>query len=553
MRKFPFLACCLLAACGNQQQESAPSSAAAPAAPQREPIKPTRDGHFSPAITAEDFAAYVQHLASDEFEGRKPGTIGERTTTTWLIEQFQSMGLKPGAGDSYLQNVPAIETTLPDGDKVTLDVAAGGKVDKYKFRDDMIVGTLQGKGDVTLADSDVVFAGYGVVAPEYQWNDYAGLDVKGKTVVVLINDPGFGNGDETLFKGKAMTYYGRWTYKFEEAARQGAAAAFIVHDTEAAGYPWRAVEQNWSVPRLNLPKEEDDQRRLPVAGWLSTDAARQLFAHAGADFDAMKRQAALRGFTAVPLQATMSVAFDSTISHGESHNVVARLNGNKHADEAIVYSAHWDHEAGAGDAHRGSVDNATGVSGLLEIAEAFAHRAPKPHRSLLFLATTLDESGLLGSRYYVKHPVVPLTRTVADINLDLLPVDGPASALAVIGFGQSQMDDYLADAAHVQHRAVTPDIAPEKGFFFRSDQLSFARAGVPVLYARSAATQPDATPNGGDVLTADDSFNPRWNLSGAVEDTRALFIVGSRLSMEESFPQWKPGSDYRRPDSMQGL
>jgi Zn-dependent M28 family amino/carboxypeptidase len=508
---------------------------------------------FSPGIVVDDMAQHMKVLSSDALLGRTTTGEAEKRTTEYLVQQFTRMGLEPGNNGSWLQTVPYVAATLQHADQVQLAIGSNSGQSTLAFGKDMVVGTLAEMAHASLAASPVVFVGYGVNAPGEQWNDYAGTDLKGKTVIILINDPGWANQDPKLFRGHEYTYFGRWTYKFEEAARQGAAAAFIVHDTDAAGYPWRAVQRSWSDARMDLPKNEEGTPRLPVAGWLTTDAARQLFASAGADFDALKQQAARRGFTAVPLRATLSVAIDSSISRGESHNVVARLNGTTRADEAIVYSAHWDHIASTGDAQRGSVDNATGVAGLLEIAEAFTHRAPKPHRSLLFIATTLDESGLLGSRYYVAHPVVPLSRTVADINLDMLPVDGPASTLSVIGFGQSQLDDYLADAARTQRRDVLPDLEPEKGFFFRSDQLSFARAGVPVLYARSAATRPDAAPTGGDMPPQDDSFDPRWNLGGAVEDTRALFMVGSRLSVEDRFPQWKPGSDYQRPVSMQGL
>ena len=508
---------------------------------------------FSPGIVAEDVAQHMKVLSSDALLGRTPNGEPEKRTTDYLIRQFTRLGLAPGNHGSWLQTVPYVQASVQHPEQVELTIKGSGGHSTLGFGKDMVVGTLDEQPHASLVDSPLVFVGYGIHAPSQSWNDYAGIDLKGKTVIILVNDPGWASQDPKLFKGREYTYFGRWTYKYEEAARQGAAAACIVHDTDAAGYPWRVVERNWSGARMELPKDEDTTHRLPVAGWLTTDAARQLFTAAGANFDALKQQAAQRGFTAVPLQAKLSVAFDSTIRRGESHNVVARLEGKGHADEAIVYSAHWDHLANPGDAQHGTVDNATGVAGLLEIAEAFAHRAPKPHRSLLFIATTLDEAGLLGSRYYVAHPIVPLAQTVADINLDMLPVDGPASALSVIGFGQSQLDDYLADAAHVQRRAVLPDLMPEKGFFFRSDQLSFARAGVPVLYARSVATQPDAAPSGGDTPPLDDVFNPHWNLSGTVEDVRALFMVGGRLSMEESDPQWKPGSDFHRPDSMRGL
>ena len=560
MRKFPFpfLVCCLLAACGNPQQQSPPTSTSPTAPAQREAIKPTRDGHYSPAITAEDFAAYVQHLASDEFEGRKPGTIGERTTTTWLIEQFQSMGLQPGAGDSYLQNVPAIETTLLDGDQVALDVTAGGKAEKYKFRDDMIIGTLQGRSDVTVADSDIVFAGYGVVAPEYQWNDYAGLDVKGKTVVVLINDPGFGNGDETLFKGKAMTYYGRWTYKFEEAARQGAAACLIVHDTEGVGYGWPVVLNSWTGPQFSLPPSDDTAPHLAAAGWLTADAARRLFAAAGADFAGLRKAADLRGFKSSALSAKLSVAFRSQIRNVLSTNVLALLPGSQRADEVVVYSAHWDHfgrdPSLKGDQiYNGAVDNGTGVAALLEIADAFAHQQPAPRRSLLFLATTLEEAGLLGSRYYTLHPVRPLAKTVADINMDELIPWGRTRDMAVMGLGQSQLDDYLRDALKPA-RTITADEEPEKGFFYRSDQLNFARAGVPVLFARGGFDKLDGGKAAGkaayDSFTANryhktaDEYDPNWDLAGVIEDVQALHAVGKRLAGESTFPQWSADSEF---------
>ncbi len=535
------LLCIALCACQHHQTNNGTSDAL------------SSDARFSPGIVVDDIAQHMKALSSDELLGRTVGGEAEKRTTQYLVQQFTRIGLAPGNGDSWLETVPYVATTLQHPGQVQLAINGRDGASTLAFGKDMVVGTLAEQPHAALDASPLVFVGYGIDAPGEQWNDYEGADLKGKTVVILVNDPGWASQDPKLFRGREFTYFGRWTYKFEEAARKGAAAAFIVHDTDGAGYPWTVVQNAWSAPRLDLPMREDGTRRLPVAGWLTTDAARQLFAGAGADFDALKKQAAQRGFRAQPLHAALSVAFDSSIGHGESHNVVARLNGSKRADEAVVYSAHWDHLAVPGEAPHGTVDNATGLAGLLEIAEAFAHRAPKPHRSVLFIATTLDETGLIGARYYVSHPLVPLSHTVADINLDLLPTDGPASALAVIGFGQSQLDDYLADAAHAQRRAVTPDVAPEKGLFFRSDQLSFARAGVPVLYVRSAAAQADAEAPDYGVPPSLDRFNPRWNLSGTVEDVRALFMVGSRLSMEDSYPQWKPGSDYQRPQSMRGL
>ncbi|MDR3387420.1 MAG: M28 family metallopeptidase [Rudaea sp.] len=568
-----FCTTALVAACGPQQStDTAPVAAATrPTATATTPAaatKPTREGHFSPDITAADFAAYVQRLSSDEFEGRKPGSIGERMTTTYLVDQFQSIGLKPGNGTSYLQRVPMVETTLLDGDKITLDVAEGGNVEKFAYRSDTIVGTLQDKPAVELKDSDLVFAGYGVIAPEYQWNDYAGLDVKGKTVVVLVNDPGFGNGDETLFKGKAMTYYGRWTYKFEEAARQGAAGCLIVHETAAAAYPWEVVVNSWSGPQFNLPASEDPEPRMLVAGWLTTDAARRLFAKAGADFDALKKSADLRGFKSSPLAAKLSTHFHNLIRNTSSDNVVALLPGSKRPDEVVVYSAHWDHLgssfSGADRIFNGAIDNASGVAAMLEIADAFAHQQPPPERSILFLAPTLEEAGLLGSRYYSVHPTVPLTKTVADINMDALQIIGRTHDMVIVGYGQSQMDDYLKDALAAEHRVIVADGESEKGFFYRSDQLNFARKGVPVLYANSGYDKLDGGVAAGRAAIDDytrnryhkpgDEYDPNWDLSGVVENIKALYAVGKRLAGESTFPQWNADSEFRaaREATMKG-
>ena len=546
----------LLCACGRAPPEDAPRVAEKPAQPA---LKPTREGHFAAAITAEDFAAYVQRLASDEFEGRKPGTIGERMTTTYLVDQFQRIGLKPGNGTSYLQRVPMEETTLLDRDAITLDVAAGGKVEKFAYRRDAIVTTLQGKADVVLKDSAVVFAGYGVSAPEVPWDDYAGIDVKGKTVLVLINDPGFGNGDESLFRGKTMTYYGRWTYKFEECARHGAAACLIVHDTAGAAYPWEVAVNSWSGPQFNLPPSEDPEPRLLVAGWLTTDAARRLCADAGADFDALKKSADLRGFRPSTLAAKLSTHFRNAIRNTASDNVLALLPGSARPDEVVVYSAHWDHlgaDAAGGDRiFNGAVDNGSGLAALLELADAFAHQQPAPQRSLLFFAPTLEESNLLGSRYYAAHPVVPLAKTVADINMDMLYIIGRTRDMKIIGYGQSQLDDYLNDALAPLGRRVVPDGESEKGYFYRSDQLNFARKGVPVLYANSGFDMLAGGAAAGRAAIDDymrnryhkpsDQYDPHWDLSGVIENVQALRAVGQRLAGESTFPQWNETSEFR--------
>jgi Zn-dependent M28 family amino/carboxypeptidase len=555
-RLVSIIAVCGLAAC-SQQQAPAPASAASAAAASSAAMPAHA---FSPAIDAGDFAAHVQVLSSDAFGGREPGTQGEKRTTGYLIAQFKRMGLKPGNHGQWLQAVPVVSTELTNTG-VTLDIAASGKQLPLAYRDDMIVGTLQGKPAVALKDSDVVFVGYGVDAPEDHWNDYKGLDVKGKTVIVLVNDPGFGDSDPALFKGRAMTYYGRWTYKYEEAARQGAAACFVVHDTAAAGYPWSVVQNSWSGPQFDLPASEDPAPRLAVAGWLTTDAARRLFKAAGKDFDALKAAADHRGFKPVELGATASIDLQSKIGHLESHNVLALQPGSTRPDEVVIYSAHWDHlgtdPSLKGDQiYNGAVDNGTGVAALLELAGAFAHQQPPPQRSVLFAAVTLEESGLLGSKYYAAHPVFPLARTVADINMDALAPIGRANNITVIGLGNSQLDDYLKAAVTLQGRRLSAEDEPEKGFYFRSDHFSFAKAGVPALDVESGEDLRDGGLAAGRAAaagyTAHRYHNPAdeydaatWKLDGVMEDVQALYDVGRTLAAKTVFPQWSKDSAFR--------
>ncbi len=514
---------------------------------------------FSPGIVEADVSQHVKVLASDAFEGRAPGSKGEQRTTEYLIQQFQRIGLQPGNRGSWLQAVPYVQATLQHADQARLAIDGGKGRFELDFGSDMVVGSPADEPHAAIKNSPIVFVGYGVDSPDQQWNDYAGLDLKGKTVVILVNDPGWNSQDPMLFKGRELTWYDHWTSKFEAAARHGAAAAFIVHDTAAAGYPWNVVRTGWSSPRFSLPTSEDATPRLPIAGWLTTASARKLFADAGADFDALKKSADVCGFRPVELDARASIAIDSAIVRGQSHNVIGELPGSTRPYEAIIYSAHWDH-LGQHDnqIYHGAVENASGVGGMLEIAEAFAHRRPKPQRTILFMALTMEESGLLGSRYYVDHPIVPLDLTLADLDVDALTVVGPSRDIAVIGYGQSQLDDYLAEEARTQQRAVTPDPVPKPGFFARSGQFNFARAGVPVLYARSGFDLLDGGVAAGRKAYDDyianryhqpaDAFDPNWDLRGMVQDLRVLYMVGSKLAKGSApFPQWKPGSDFRRP------
>ena len=552
----------VFAACGKPEPQPPPVVSAPTAAPKPAPVAPSPEGHSTPAITAADFASRVQKISGDAFEGRKPGTIGERMSTAWIKDQFELIGLKPGYHGSWFQTVPMVETTLLDADATTLDVATKGGDERFAYRTDMIVNALDASPAIEIKDSPIVFAGYGVVAPEQGWDDYAGLDVKGKTVIVLINDPGWGNHDDALFKGNALTYYGRWTYKYEEAARQGAATCLIVHETAGAGYPWDVVLNSWSGPQDALPAREDPAPRLAAAGWLTTEAAQRLFAKAGANFDELKKSADLRGFKPTALDAKLSTSFTNKIENTSSENVVAMIPGSTRPDEAVVYSAHWDHlgkdPALKGDSiYNGAIDNGTGIAGLLEIAEAFAHQQPPPQRSLLFVAFTLEEAGLLGSRYYVTHPAIPLDKNVADINMDALPILGPTRDIAVIGWGQSALDEYIKDAAAAENRSIVADETPEKGFFFRSDQLNFARLGVPVLYARSGLDLIDGGEEAGRKAYADytanryhkpaDEYDPNWDLRGVIQDLEAFYAVGRKLADETTFPEWKADADFHRP------
>jgi Zn-dependent M28 family amino/carboxypeptidase len=562
MRHLPLVSAVVVALAACSSPPPPPAPPAAPPAPVAAAPTPAPDAlthTFASDINAVDFGAHLKKLSSDEFEGREPGTLGERLTTAYLKDQFERMGLKPGNKDSWFQAVPTVETTLTNTD-VTLDIAVGGGVEKFAYKNDMIVGTLGAKPEAGVKDSDIVFVGYGVNAPEQNWNDYAGLDVKGKTVVVLVNDPGFANNDESLFKGRAMTYYGRWTYKLEEAARQGAAAAFIVHEKQGAGYDWDVVKNSWSGPQFDLPSSEDSAPRLPVAGWLTRDAAQRLFAKAGKNFDELRNGADTRGFKPVPLAAKLTVTLHSSIRSGSSDNVIALLPGSKRPDEVIVYSAHWDHigkdKTREGDQiYNGAVDNGTGVAGLLEIAEAFAKQNPPPERSIVFAAVTLEESGLLGSKFYGTHPPYPAAKTVADINMDAMYLVGKANDMAVVGYGQSELDRYLADALTAQGRRVTPESSPEKGSFFRSDHFNFARRGIPALYAKPGTDLVDGGEAAGRAAVDDyvknryhqpsDEYRPDLKLDGAVLDLAALYAVGAKLANETTWPQWAADSEFR--------
>ena len=544
-------ACLLFSAC------QAPARIADPAVPAQPSVVKAKHG-FGPEVSTEDLSMHIKILASDEFGGRAPGTAGEDKTVAYLTQQFQRLGLKPGNGDSYVQTVPMIES-LVSADS-SMSISHNGKSQSLLMGKDMVMGTRSEQAEVKLDASDMVFVGYGVNAPEQNWNDYAGLNVKGMTVVMLINDPGFHAGDANLFEGRRMTYYGRWTYKFEEAARQGAAAALIIHDTEGAAYGWDVVKNSWSGAQFDLPISEDPESRIPVQGWLTADSATQLFSNAGLDFMKLRAAANQRGFKAVPLHSQVTIALKNSTKRGESRNVLAILPGKTRPDEAIVYTAHWDHLGTHADEpgdniYNGAIDNASGVAGVLEIAEQFTVNKTAD-RSIVFLFVTLEESGLLGSKYYAAHPVIPLAKTVAVINLDAMTMVGPAKDFTVIGLGNSELDDWLAPIAASQKRVLKQESSPEKGLFFRSDHFSFAKSGVPAIYAKGGIENLEKGPEYGQAIIDDytvehyhkaaDNFDPSWDLRGVVQDLNALQYLGKSLANSDKWPNYREGNAFKK-------
>ncbi|MRX75143.1 M28 family peptidase [Pedobacter petrophilus] len=508
------------------------------------------------AINDSSLTRYLSVIAADSLEGRKPFTNGETKTINYLKNEFEKLGLEPGNGKSYFQEVPMVEIkSVPENQMV---IKGKSSLLNLTYLTDFVAGSRRLQEQVSISNSPLVFAGFGIVAPEYGWDDYKDLNVKGKTVVVMINDPGF--ADSTLFKGKNMTYYGRWTYKFEEASRQGAAGILIIHDTEPAAYPWSVVRSGWSKSKLNLQSEDNGMNRTVVEGWLSLDKAKALFKLAGQN-DGLMETAKKKGFKAVDLELTTSLTIKNKIKKSLSYNVLAKVSGTKHKDEAIIYSAHWDHlgigEKVQGDSiYNGAVDNATGVASLLELATAFKKLPKQPERTILFVSYTAEEQGLLGSEYYAKHPVFPLAKTVANINMDMMGIAGKTKDIVVYGFGQSALEDYAATSAKKQGRVIVPDPVPSSGLYYRSDHFNLAKVGVPSLFTGSGV---DNVKNGRDwglkqvadftkfrYHSPQDNFDANtWDLSGIVEDVRLVFDLGYRLSNEASFPKWKEGSEFK--------
>lgn len=542
----------LIAACGGGAPETAVKTEAPDASAAAVKVEPIFD--------EQRLHRNIETLASDEFEGRQPASTGEAKTIKHLRDAFKALDLEPGNGDSWFQSASLVSIEADPSMAMILTPASGDAASRtLAYGKDFMAWTKRVETSSALADSELVFVGYGIVAPEYNWNDYDGVDMRGKTAVIMVNDPGFATQDPSVFKGNAMTYYGRWTYKFEEAARQGAAGALIVHETAAAGYPWDVVSGSWSGPQFDLYAADKNMSRAQVEGWLTLDVAKSVFADAGQDYDALKEKALESDFAATALGVKAAVSFNNAIEQSDSRNVIARISGSRRPEETIVYTAHWDHlgkRQGEGDQiFNGAVDNATGTAALVELAAAFKALPEAPERSIVFLAVTAEESGLLGSKYYAENPVYDLAKTIANINIDAANVLGPTHDVTVVGYGASELDDYLKRAAKAQNRVIKPEPTPEKGYYYRSDHFNFAKKGVPALYAESGVDYRDQPEGWGLERQADytanryhkpgDEYQADWNLSGMLEDMELYFQIGHELANSDAVPQWSEGSEFR--------
>ena len=554
---FPLVVLIAMTACrGSGSTE--PGAGAVPSSGQRVPI-----GEL-PDIDINAVLAHTQVLSSDAFEGRLPGTTGEKLTIRYLVDQFEKIGLKPGnSNGTYLQNVPLVGITPKPAPLV---VAKGARQERLAWNDDFIAWTKRVTQTAVLEKSELVFVGYGVVAPEYEWDDYKDVDVTGKTLVMLVNDPPVPDPSNPLaldpktFGGSAMTYYGRWTYKHEIAAQKKAAGVLIIHETGSAGYPFNVVQDSNNGEKFDLVTPDRNMGRAAIEGWVSLDAGKRLFGMAGQDFDALKARASTREFRPVPLGLTASIAIRNTLRRVDSHNVLAKIDGADPArkNEYVIYTAHWDHLGrGPSGIFHGAQDDALGCASLLEVARAFTRLATPPKRSILFLAVTAEEQGLLGSQYYAETPIYPLAKTLADINMDSWNVNGRTRDLTIVGYGMSNLDDYVRDAAGEQGRIVHGDPEPEKGFYYRSDHFNFGKQGVPALdmHSQSNAEYVGKSREYAEKVHSDwterhyhqpsDVVSPDWDLTGTREDLKTLLAAGYRVAQAATYPEWKPGTEFR--------
>ena len=513
------------------------------------------------AFSVAEFEKRIVTLSGDEFMGRMPFTEGEKRTLAYLENEFKAIGLEPGNGGSYLQEVPLVEITTEAAPQLTI-TGAKGNLTLEGLKDYVIWTERAEESQIDLNLEEIVFAGFGIVAPEYNWNDYAGLDVKDKIVVVLVNDPGFGTSDSTFFKGNTMTYYGRWTYKYEEAARQGAKGCIIIHDDVPAGYGFWVVQNSWNTSKLYLDNRGKNKYFCATVGWISQPAAKKLFETADIDYAQALARAHKTGFIAEPMNLKLSTQLSATSRYDKSYNVIGKITGTTQPEEYIVYSSHWDH-LGIGKAdetgdtiYNGALDNASGTAGLLEIAKAFKSLKNKPARTLVFLSVTAEEQGLWGSDYYAQNPVYPKEQTVANINMDGINPYGKMKDIVLIGMGQSDLEDYLNEEAKRAGRYVSPEPNPVAGYYFRSDHFCFAKVGIPALYTGTGVDHAEKGIDFGKQLQSDyvskyyhkpsDEYDTsRWNLDGAIDDLQLLFQVGKRISYETTWPQWKSTSEFK--------
>ncbi len=514
------------------------------------------------SISEAEIAEHLSILASDEYGGRGPSSPGEVLTTNYLADEFERMGLQPGPDGSYFQDVPLVDITA-DPATASAVVSGRGAPMSFTFADDYVTSTTRVVEHSDVEASEMVFVGYGIVAPEYGWDDYAGVDATGKTVVILVNDPGYATQNDDLFTGNAMTYYGRWTYKYEEAARQGAAAALIVHQTAPAAYGWETVRNSWTGPLFNLQSEDGNMGAVAIEAWITEDMTMAIFERAGLDFSALSARAATSDFEPVEMGLTFSASITNTLRTSDSRNVVAVLPGSEAPDEYFVYMAHWDHlgtdqaleDAGEDGIYNGALDNASGTAALLELAEAFATLPERPRRSIVFLSVTAEEQGLLGSLHYAANPLFPLAQTVAGLNMDGLSNFGATNDLFVMGYGLSELDAVMEEAAAGQGRRIEPDAEPEKGYYYRSDHFELAKMGVPMIYPGPGIDHVEHGAAWGqeqnDKYVAEryhmptDEFDETFDLSGAVADVQLYYAVGAAVAGSSQWPNWNEGTEFR--------
>ncbi len=503
---------------------------------------------------------HIEEISSDKFLGRKPTTKGEEVTISYLVDEYKKLGLLPLNGDSYLQPLPIVDIS-PDYPRQLVIKGKSGNV-ILNHGNDFVAVTKRIEERIEVLNSDIVFAGYGIIAPEYGWNDYEGIDVKNKIVVVMVNDPGYATKDSTLFTGNRMTYYGRWTYKYEEAARQGAAGILIIHEDGAASYPWGVVQNGRMGSQLVIDDGKKNGSACKFEGWITLNKAKEMFSLAGLNLDDELKRAAQKGFKSRPLGLTTSVVMKNKLTFLTTNNVLGYFPGSERPDEFVFYMAHWDHFGydstltTEDKIFNGAVDNATGVAGILTIAKAIKDLPVKPKRSTVFFAITMEEFGLLGSNYYVNHPLVPLEKTVAAINLDGLNIFGPTKNFSVIGLGLSELDNYIKEEADKMSKSLMSEMNPEAGSYFRSDHFNFAKVGVPAVYLSAGdehMTQPkDFMEKASSKWVREnyhkvtDNYDPAsWNFEGMMEQLQFIYNVSTHVINGTTFPQWNENAPYR--------